>query len=351
MVHHAFQIHYNGNTCSLDQFLRNYPRTVLGEFLREILSDQDYVVAKTSGTTGKPKAINLSKTSIKNSSIATLRYLNLQPGDTALLCLDTSYIAGKMMVFRSLIGGLKLIVGETSSTPFKGIEGKFDFAAMVPLQAEKSLSDLFRLNKLIIGGGEIHPHLWRHLACIPTEIYQTYGSTETVSHVAMRRVQGDVSSAPYKGIGEAWFEVDEESRLIIHAPKIHNQAIKTNDIVALVDAQTFFWKGRSDNVINSGGVKIFPEEIEQHLSGYLPGDFAVLGLPDPSLGNRAILASKEALTNVQMNLLKIRLQELHPFKRPKQLYISAFWPKTETGKLKRSLLTRELLNGTNAIDF
>jgi O-succinylbenzoic acid--CoA ligase len=351
MVHHAFQIQHKGNNYTLSQFLHKYPQSDLGEFMLEMINEKDYVVANTSGTTGAPKAINLKKASIKNSSIATLRFLNLQVGDSALLCLDARYIAGKMMVSRSLIGGLKLIVAETSSTPMKGINGNFDFAAMVPLQAEKSLSDLFRIKKLIIGGGEIHPHLWRHLADIPTDIYQTYGSTETVSHVAMRRIQGAESSVPYKAIGETWFEVDEESRLIIHAPKIHNQAIKTNDIAALVDAQTFFWKGRSDNVINSGGVKIFPEEIEQHLSGYLPGDFAVLGVPDPSLGTRAILASKEALTYVQMNLLKNRLQELHPFKRPKQLYINAFWPKTETGKLKRLLLTRELLNDANAIEL
>jgi O-succinylbenzoic acid--CoA ligase len=298
----------------------------VGMFLLEWLDGCATIQLKTSGTTGIPKNITVSKQAMVHSALATADYFNLQPGDKALLCLPARYVAGKMMLVRALIIGLELDV-MTSTSNLDGLlpDKKYDFVALVPLQVQQNLNRLQQFKKIIIGGAPVSKLLSDQLQGIGTEIFETYGMTETITHIAAKRVGDD----NFKVLPNVTIATDERSCLIINAPAISEAEIKTNDIVELVSSQSFKWIGRFDHVINSGGIKIFPEQLEMKLSNQLTQPFFIAGLPDEKLGHKIALIIEGPPFEISKNYFK----HLEKYEQPKVVLFASEFVRTETTKI------------------
>lgn len=283
---------------------------------------------------------------MRNSARMTGDFLRLRSGDTALLCLSPSTIAGKMMIVRSFELNLKLLVVDVQSNPLKKLTASIDFAAMVPMQvesaADQNLEALTSIDKLIIGGAAVHPKLIDQLKGFPKEIWQTFGMTETISHIAMRRLNGDQRSyQPLPGVQVA----AEHSHLVIHAPALGIDHLKTNDLVELT-AGGFNWLGRSDFVINSGGVKIHPELVEEKLSPIMDGNFFSSSVPDDRLGERHILCIECSESNLNLQQLKNLLDAKEV---PRTLYLFERFEYTESGKINRLETLKKLNHATERV--
>ncbi len=301
-------------------------------FLKSFLDQSDSIVVPTSGSTGKPKQIKLQKEKMLNSAQATAAFFDLPPKTKALHCLSTDYIAGKMMWVRALSLGWHLDVVEPVSSPLKNMNLYYDFAAMVPLQAQNSLGELHRIEKLIVGGAPISYSLEQALVKIPVSIYQTYGMTETITHIAVKKIEKHAHA--YKSLPKVKLSVDDRDCLCITAPGISETRIITNDIVKLISDTEFEWMGRYDNIINSGGVKLFPEQIELKIASIITAPFFIGGIPDERLGTKIVLfiEASEPLHNIEQLLSKSSLSK---YETPKEiLYIDGF-VRTKNNKVKR----------------
>jgi O-succinylbenzoic acid--CoA ligase len=316
----------------------------IGYFLSDWLDDKSSVEVRTSGSTGKPKKILLQKRHMVNSAFATGSYFDLEPTNTALLCLSVDFIAGKMMLVRALVLGLALDYVEPSTTPLTQVQKNFDFSAMVPLQLENSLNDIEAIKKLLVGGAPLSTELKNKVQHKFTKIYETYGMTETITHVAIKGVNGVVESASaanrhsrgyFNAMPNVTFLQDERQCLVIKAPKVSDDPVVTNDIVNLISETQFEWLSRYDNVINSGGVKLFPEQIEAKLASVLTNRFFVAAVPDKKFGQKLILVVEGDL---KAEKLFDRLRQeagLERFEVPKNMYILPKFIETDTGKILR----------------
>jgi len=301
----------------------------VNQFISEWYSSDDEMIIQTSGSTGKPKSISVKKKCMRNSAQLTGKTFNLKEGDTALLCIPMKYIAGKMMVVRALELGLDLKVVEPSSNPLNGIKEIVDFSAMVPFQLENSLNQLNKIKTLIIGGGQVSPKLVEKLQIESTQVYETYGMTETLTHVAIKPLNGPNISDLFRALDGIHFEKDDRGCLAIHASALNPVPIVTNDLVELIDENSFRWLGRFDNVINSGGVKIIPELVEAKLLSIIPNNrFFINGESDESLGEKVVLV-------VEGNVIEISFDSLEKFEKPKEIYFISEFLETESGKIRR----------------
>lgn len=300
----------------------------LAKFILEWFDNKDYIELTTSGTTGTPKIIQLKKEAMVNSALATAAFFNLKENCKALHCLPTQYIAGKMMLVRALVLGWDMDFVKPDTHPLDGDAKTYDFAAMVPLQVEKSLKHLHRVKTIIIGGAKLDITLVNKLKTIPTALYETYGMTETITHIAAKKVQDNAFSV-LSGIR---ISTDERKCLIIEAPRLSDEKIITNDVVEIIDGNKFIWLGRFDNVINSGGVKLFPEKIEEKLSGKIPHRFFVIGKPDASLGEKLILVIESEPYTVENSVF----EGLDKYEKPREIVFVSKFSETETGKIKRA---------------
>lgn len=336
----------NGFSCDYDRLRiigityikEGYPyMKQIGNFLLSWLDNKDYIDISTSGTTGVPRAVQIKKQHMVNSALATGKYLNLKEGNTALCCLPASFIAGRMMIVRAIILGLEIDFIEPSSIPMKLTNKSYDFVAMTPMQASKSIEELHRIKKLILGGSPISNDLEEKLQSVDCQVYASYGMTETVSHIAIRKVNNrKKEKKTYKAMPHVSFEQDNRNCLVINCFKVSDKPIITNDVVELIDETEFEWKGRYDNVINSGGFKIFPENIETKLIGYIKNRYFIWHENDPILGQKAVLLI-EGKEDKYPNLLE-KLQEdrkLLRYEIPKNVYFVPKFILTETGKTKR----------------
>lgn len=315
------------------------------QFLITWLDDKDYIMQYSSGTTGSPKELKLSKDSMIKSAQKTCDYFHLRFGQTASLCLPIEYIAGKMMVVRAFVGGLNLTLTEPTSMPDLSGMGKIDFCAMVPLQVFNSLNSIEALRnvrKLIIGGAEIRDELEVMLRDLPNEVYATYGMAETCSQVAIRRISGTEYERYYTSLPGVSFDVDERECLIIHANYLDHKVI-TNDVVDLVDDNRFRWIGRYDNLINSGGVKIVPEEVEAVISKTTGFDCAIIGVPDTKLGQKLVLVLEKGGGELGADELKNTLKEELPrHLQPKDIVYVDQIPRNSSFKVDRHKLLLQL---------
>jgi o-succinylbenzoate---CoA ligase len=334
-VHNRFKLngtHLNKTDCNRIGcvFIKegNESLKSIGVFLLNWFDSSSYIEVRTSGTTGKPKLIRIDKQAMVESAIATGDFFNLQPGDKALLCLSTDYIAGKMMLVRAIILGLELDVVLTSSFPLQNVTKEYDFVAMVPLQVENSLLQLNQIKKLIIGGATVNSSLKSRLKSFNTEIYETYGMTETITHIAAKDINNDV----FKTLPNVTLSIDDRNCLIINAPKISNEVIITNDIVDLISEREFKWLGRYDNVINSGGIKLFPEQIEEKLQNKITNRFFISAVNDELLGQKVILVI-ESLTAFTID--KDIFEELSKYEKPKEIFFVDSFVETESNKINR----------------
>jgi O-succinylbenzoic acid--CoA ligase len=297
--------------------------------------DNDSIEVFTSGSTGKPKKIFIPKQKMILSATKTIRFFNIQEGINALVCLSLDTIAGKMMLARSFVGKWKWKIVEPSVNPLKSIDENIDFVALAPLQLERILIEcpekIQRIKTIIVGGAPVSNSLINLLRENELTVYQTFGMTETVSHIALRKI-GKETDVFYKTVDGV--EVSEiNGDLVIHYFEMFEDPIRTNDVVKIISPKLFEWLGRSDFMINSGGVKLNPEKIEQKLSDVIPFSFFITGLNDDRLGQKLALVIEN---NSNFIPEKLRFQRvLDKFEIPK-VYINVMeFDRTKSGKVNR----------------
>ena len=304
-------------------------------FLEEWNNDSPYVEVKTSGSTGEPKRMRVEKRRMLNSACITCDFLGLKRGDTALLCLSTDYIAGKMMVVRALERGMKLVSVEPKGCP--EWEGMVDLAAMVPLQVWNLLhqnpSKLTHIRHLLIGGGAIDEGLEVALKDFPNAVWSTYGMTETLSHIALRRLNGPTASSWYTPFEGVTLSQTEEGCLVIEAPSVHEGQLVTNDIVELRADGCFRVLGRKDNVICSGGVKIQMEEVERLLRPHLSIPYIITRAKDGRLGETVVLLMEGGNADEAKAVCE---RVLPRYWQPRRFISVDHLPMTATGKPARA---------------
>jgi len=292
----------------------------IGDFLLDWLDDKLIVEVKTSGSTGTPKNIKLQKQHMVNSALATGMYFDL------------------MMLVRAMVLGLEIDSVAPSLNPLSKVNKKYDFAAMIPLQVANSLAYIQNITKLIIGGASVSNTLKNELQTIETKVYETYGMTETITHVAVRNVNHSKADTQnnFKALANVSFSVDHRDCLIISSPKVSNSKITTNDIVSLVSETEFKWLGRYDTIINSGGVKLIPEQIEIKLSScIIDKRFFVAGISDDKLGEKLVLFIEGEINTVDL-LKKITTSKLlDKYEIPKEIHVIAKFIETDSGKINR----------------
>ena len=294
------------------------------DFIKYYQNNQEIKVS-TSGSTGSPKEFFLPKNSMQKSAQLTAEFLNLKKGDSALLCLPVDYIAGKMMIVRAIEIGLNLYCIEPKSV-LNWQEKRIDFVALTPMQAENSIKLLQNFNKVILGGAKVSADLENKLKNINAEIYETYGMTETITHIAMRKLnyQNVFYTLPQMQIRQ-----DNRSCLVIKTPYFAEEII-TNDLVE-IEGNSFNLIGRIDNIINSGGLKINPEKIEEILKPFISSPFIIHYVPDQILGQKIVLVI-ESPNEIEINFPE---NVIPKNQQPKEvIYISNF-PRTESGKIIR----------------
>ena len=359
----------------------------LEDFYSEWNNDSDRVLVHTSGSTGKPKPMMVEKKRMLNSARITCDFLGLKPGDSALLCMSLDYIAGKMVVVRSIERHLHLISVSPSGHPLKDINlkdangkdvnGEITFAAMVPMQVYNTLQvpeereRLTHVRHLIIGGGAIDASLEKELRSLPGNIaiWSTYGMTETLSHIALRRINGAEASEWYQPFDSVKISQTDEGCLVIDAPLVCAETLVTNDIVEIepyiynkvenheevgnhnkVEKLRFRIKGRKDNVICSGGIKIQIEEVEALLKPHLEKPFMIAKKKDEKFGEIAVLLTEdEDLKKVEATIRRLLSgksddsnksseSKCHKYWIPREYRYVEHLPLTETGKPKRCCL-------------
>ena len=363
----------------------------LEDFFSEWNNDSDRVLVHTSGSTGKPKPMMVEKKRMLNSARITCDFLGLKPGDSALLCMSLDYIAGKMVVVRSIERHLHLISVSPSGHPLKNIDlkdvngkdvngkdvngkdvnGEITFAAMVPMQVYNTLQvpeereRLTHIRHLIIGGGAIDASLEKELQALPGNIaiWSTYGMTETLSHIALRRINGAEASEWYQPFDSVKISQTEEGCLVIDAPLVCAETLVTNDIVEIesyiynkveknevMEKLRFRIKGRKDNVICSGGIKIQIEEVEALLKPHLEKPFMIAKKKDEKFGEIAVLLTEdEDLKKVEATIRRLLSGKSDDSNKSSESANHKYWipreylhvehlPLTETGKPKRSIL-------------
>ena len=284
----------NGSKCNSIDDVFKVASVKVAEFIAEYINDKPYVIAHTSGSTGKPKDINLLKSDMKASAQLTNDYFGLTNESVFYLNLSPDYIAGKMMIVRAFELGAKIIEESPSNQPLANYNSneRIGFGAFVPSQIKYLINNpekLLLFDNIIIGGGALPSRLERWLAEQGIKAYRTYGMTETCSHVALAPV-GSVQQ-PFSALGDISFSLDERGCLIVNAPHFSTTKIITNDVVELLSSTQFKWCGRIDNVINTGGIKVFPEDIEPQIAELLPNcRFFITSQPSDKWGEELILA-------------------------------------------------------------
>jgi O-succinylbenzoic acid--CoA ligase len=299
----------------------------VGDFLLDWFDEKSYLEINTSGSTGKPKLIRVDKQAMVRSALATGDFFDLQPGDKVLHCLPVNYVAGKMMFIRGFILGLEIDFVAPSSHPLDRLEYDYDFAALVPMQAQYSLDKLKHVKTIIIGGAKITKSLEEKLLKVNSKIYETYGMTETITHIAAKRIGKEAFTV----FPNVMLSLDDNNCLLIKAPSISSEIIETNDIVEMVSENEFIWLGRYDNIINSGGIKLIPEQIEEKLATRIQNRYFVIGQADSVLGEKLVLIVEGEPMPIEKEVFDV----LDKYEIPKEIHFVKHFEETPNGKIIR----------------
>jgi len=289
---------------------------------------------QTSGTTGTPKTIRVSKQAMVNSAVATGEYFNMGESIKALHCLPTQFVAGKMMLVRAFILGWDMDLAEPGVTPLDRNDNVYDFAAMVPLQAQQSIDKLNQVKTLILGGAKVSSTLAGQLQNLQTEVYETYGMTETITHIAAKHID----ETAFEALPNITLSTDDRGCLVIHADSLTNEPVVTNDVVDVINKTHFIWLGRYDNVINSGGIKLYPEQIEEKLAPHINQRFFVKGIADEALGEKLVLV----IEGDKYELNPEVFSGIDKYEKPKDILFIDKFAETGSGKLQRAETLRNI---------
>lgn len=327
------------------------------QFCAQWLNEQAHFSIDTSGSTGGPKTIHLTREQMKASAHMTIEALGLTSEDCSLVCLNTEFIAGKMMLVRGLELGMDMYIIPPSANPLKdiAIDSVITFTALVPYQVETLLKEspykkwiFHKMKAVLIGGAPIHAALEEQLQDISAPFFHTFGMTETVSHIALRRVNGKERSDKYQVLKNISISTDARSCLIIHSP-FSTEPVITNDVVELIDNESFKWLGRIDHVINSGGIKIHPEKVEKLIEKIfseqrLENRFFIAGFPHQELGEKAgLIIEDQPWTEEKQEELIERIKKTGlKYEVPKKIFFINQFKETPTGKIDR-IKTKEMI--------
>jgi O-succinylbenzoic acid--CoA ligase len=268
-------------------------------------------------------------------------FFKIQPGDTALHCLPSRYISGKMMLVRAMILGLELDMVAPTLNPAYDDQKHYDFSAMIPLQLKNSLNRLDHIKTLIVGGASVSKTLIESIQGLKTKVYETFGMTETISHFAVKKLNHNTSKEnAFKVLKDIRISKNENDCLVVDAPKLSDHTIVTNDLVNLISDHQFEIIGRFDNMINSGGVKVFPELIELKLQDLIEPRFFVASETDGDLGQKVILVLEGEPTDFDKEVFS----QLEKHEIPKVIYGIPKFLETETGKLQRKKILDTVLS-------
>ncbi len=330
----------------------NKLKTCLADWERDIwqfLSDWfnpsiSSVKVFTSGSTGAPKQMEHNKQAMIKSAQMTCEALQLEKGDNALFCLPANKIAGMMMIVRSIYCRMNLICIKPSSNPLNELMGemKIAFAAFTPMQLfsavnnNEHLRKAEQIDKLILGGENISAGILQTVLRFSNKVYATFGMTETISHIALKKLNGKNADTHFKVLEGIKISADERNCLVIEAPALGQPHLVTNDVVRIISDNEFDWLGRADNVINSGGVKIHPEELEQKLQQHIQSAFFIASVPDERTGEKLVLAIEAIeLSESDTQRLTQAFAELDKLHRPKSVLLFHRFTRTANGKIKR----------------
>lgn len=311
-------------------------------FIKEWFSDSTTVNVQTSGSTGTPKIFQIEKDRMRHSANKTCDVLDLKKGDSALICLPIEYISGKMMVVRAMERKLKLVVKTPSTKPIADLNEEIDFCAMSPLQVENSLDKIHFLKNLIIGGAAVSETLKIKISqklknsTTQSLIFETYGMSETLSHIALKQIY-PIAEEYFKVLDDVQISLDERSCLQILAPKLNSELLSTNDLIEIKNDKEFKFLGRIDNVINSAGLKIYPEQLESLIKKEITNEVVFLGIQDDLLGQKLILIVEgEENSTISQQLENV----VYPSKnhQPKVIVWLANFPRIPNGKVNRKEL-------------
>ncbi len=322
-------------------------------FLKDWFGKNTHLSVKTSGSTGQAKCIEVEKDKMINSAAMTCSFFELPEKASTLLCMPLQYIGAKMLVVRALVAGLDLYVTKSSTKPLKFINRCFDFVPMTPqqlscsLECEEEVKKINNIKHILLGGMSVSKLLERQCAKLQSKVWSSYGMTETLSHIALRsinahQIQNKVALKKVSAstLGQSSFftplagveiSLSKQNTLIINAPYICTNAIQTNDMVKINEDNTFEVLGRLDNVVNSGGIKIALEELEEQLMHCLQVPLQVTSVPDEVLGEKVVLLLEKDYPNWPE-----KCHNINKYWRPKLVFIIQALPKTETHKPDRS---------------
>ncbi|SEQ38690.1 O-succinylbenzoic acid--CoA ligase [Hyunsoonleella jejuensis] len=349
-VHNRFKLegfHYNHEDLmevAYSFVKEGYPyQQELGMFLLDWLDNKDTIKVRTSGSTGKPKTLKIKKQAMVNSAITTGDFFDLTPGKKVLNCLPSNFIAGKMMMVRAIILGLEVDMVVPSSLPRIDYEKDYDFCAFTPMQLKNFAKYLKSIKTVIVGGGRVSNHIKTLIKDKKPKIYETYGMTETVSHIAVKKLNnftGDASDKYFTTLPGINISIDDRGCLVIDAPKLSDDTIVTNDLVEIHSDNQFEWIGRIDNMINTGGIKVFPEQIEEKLQDKMNGrQFFIYGIEDDTLGEKVTMVVEGS----EQDLDKTLFDALDKFEKPKDILFTRKFKETASGKIHRAHTIKSIL--------
>lgn len=300
--------------------------------------DKEYIELTSSGSTAEAKTIRLQKSSIRASALRTQKYFHYEAGDNALLCLPVKFIGGMMMLIRSIVSNLNLHIAQPSLNPLIGLTTQLDFVPMTPAQLISSLDHdpnaTHNIKSILLGGGSVNSTLLNKIQDIDSTVFHSYGMTETISHIAIRQLNHTQNEQTFRTISGISIHSNVDSCLEITSDYFEG-IIKTNDIVELVDHNEFIWKGRKDNVINTGGIKVYPEIVEQKIDKIINNSFYIVGSSHGLLGEQVCLVI-ESDTVIDHELIQNQLVDLiDKFELPQEIYCTPEFLRTPTGKIRR----------------
>lgn len=354
----------NHKTIPFKEIQNQIPETNLEkkvfDFCSAWLSGQEFFEIYTSGSTGKAKCIKIQRSQMQISAKMTGEFLQLKKGDSALVCLNVEYIAGKMMLVRALEIGMDVCVIEPSANPLANFPTniQFDFVALVPMQLQNILKSepvklpiLQKMKAIIVGGAAVGKELERDLQIVEAPVYATYGMTETITHIALKHLNGNQKSQYYKSLPKVKISQDKRGCLLICSPTTLVKELITNDLVQIINENTFEYLGRIDNVINSGGIKIQAEKVEQAIGNIflkltIEQNFVIIPLPNNVLGQSVnlVIEGEQLTKKLQNSLFKILTSQLSKYEIPKKTFYLLKFPRTLTDKIDKKELIKLLTN-------
>lgn len=318
----------NGTSYSKESLISHFKENELyHKFLISWFDKRDYITVETSGSTGTPKSIRLKKIDMISSAKLTGKYFKLLPNSRVINCLSLNYIAGKMMLIRSLVLGWDLYLFPVSIEPIKKLKSKFDFIALTPMQLQNSLDNINYIKTIIVGGSPVNIELRDKILKLESTVFETYGMTETLTHIAVRNLsKNEIEFSALPGI--EFSEIN--GCLAIDTDHLSFDTIKTNDVIKLISSKNFIWIGRKDFIINSGGIKINPEKIEKKISSNFTNKFIISSINDKFLGEKVAIVFEKSIPKNYNTVIESLLK----YEKPKIVFFLNTFPETN-GKINR----------------